>query len=152
MNRKQRRTEAKLGQRTVPSGTVTALFAKAIGCHQAGRIAEAEALYAQILAIDPNNAETYSNLGMILKDRGELPEATACYRKTLALKPDHAPRTTISEPSSRTKAIWPRASNATAGRWPAILISLRRTIISATRCGIRAGWTKPSCPTGGRSS
>jgi len=91
MNRKQRRTEAKLGQRTVPSGTVTALFAKAIGCHQAGRIAEAEALYAQILAIDPNNAETYSNLGMILKDRGELPEATACYRKTLALKPDHAP-------------------------------------------------------------
>jgi protein O-GlcNAc transferase len=91
MNRKQRRTEAKLGQRTVSPGTATALFAKAIGCHQAGRIAEAEALYRQILAIDPNNAETYSNLGMILRSRGEFPEAIACYRKTLALRPQHAP-------------------------------------------------------------
>jgi protein O-GlcNAc transferase len=91
MNRKQRRTEAKLGQRTVPLPTVTALFAKAIGCHQSGRIAEAEALYLQILANDPDNVETHSNLGMIFRDRGAFPEAIACYRKTLALRPQHAP-------------------------------------------------------------
>lgn len=58
--------------------------------HTAGRLAEAEALYQQILQVDPQYAEAHFNLGNVLKNSGKLEEAVASYQKTLVLKPDDA--------------------------------------------------------------
>src|ERR1700742_1795115 len=45
--------------------TVQQAFALAQQHHQAGRLAEAEALYRQILAVKPNDAEAWHLLGII---------------------------------------------------------------------------------------
>ena len=55
-----------------------------------GKLDEAVASYQQALQRKPDLAETYSNLGVALKDQGKLDEALACYRRALELKPDYA--------------------------------------------------------------
>jgi tetratricopeptide (TPR) repeat protein len=67
-----------------------ALLARAIGEHRAGRLAEAAAVYRQLLALRPDLAEVHSNLGVVLKSQGKLDEAAAHYRQALVLKPDFA--------------------------------------------------------------
>jgi predicted O-linked N-acetylglucosamine transferase (SPINDLY family) len=42
------------------------------------------------LALRPEYAEAYLNLGTALKDQGELAEAVVCYQKALALRPEYA--------------------------------------------------------------
>ena len=72
-----------------PSDTDAAsLYAQALQHHQAGRIAEAAALYARYLALQPNHAEAHNNFGMALHAQGKLDEAVATYRRAVALKPD----------------------------------------------------------------
>ncbi len=44
--------------------------------------------YRRALDLDPN-AETFNNLGNVLKDGGEVEEALGCYREALALQPDY---------------------------------------------------------------
>ena len=44
----------------------------------------------QSLAIKPDYAEAYSNMGIALKDQGKLEEAIEAYNKALAIKPDYA--------------------------------------------------------------
>ena len=39
--------------------------------HQAGRLAEAEACYRRVLAVQPDNADAYSNLGAALRCAGQ---------------------------------------------------------------------------------
>jgi protein O-GlcNAc transferase len=82
MNRRQRRVEAR--RNPDPSPT---LFAAATAHHQAGRLAEAENLYRQLIAADPAHAEAHCNLGVALKAQGKRSEAIACYQRALALKP-----------------------------------------------------------------
>ena len=53
-----------------------------------GRPAEAEAIYRQACAIQPDRFRTLSNLGMTLYDQGRMDEAADCYRQALRLKPD----------------------------------------------------------------
>ena len=69
---------------------VRALFAQAVGHHQAGRLDEAVACYRQVLLFEPDMAPAHSNLGTALCDLGLLEEAEASYRKALALRPDQA--------------------------------------------------------------
>lgn len=63
MNRKQRRAEKKLGRGATPG--VQNMLAEALRHHEAGRLNEAERLYRQILAVDPDHAESLHLLGMV---------------------------------------------------------------------------------------
>ncbi len=66
------------------SATVTSLFAQGLALHQAGRLAEAEKIYNQILAIRPDHFDSLHLLGVILYQRGD--HAEAVRRINLALK------------------------------------------------------------------
>jgi predicted TPR repeat methyltransferase len=61
----------------------------------AGRLAEAESICRQILAVHPQQAEALHSLGIIhyhlgnaLYERGQLEDAIGAYRQALALRPD----------------------------------------------------------------
>jgi len=60
-------------------------FATAVGLHQAGRLAEAGALYRQILAVDPNHVTAMNNLAMLVPDD----EAEVLLTKAVTLRPDY---------------------------------------------------------------
>ena len=55
-----------------------------------GKLDEANASYTKALAIKPDYAEAYNNMGNVLKDQGKLEEALDALNKALALKPDDA--------------------------------------------------------------
>ncbi len=54
---------------------------------RAGRLAEAADAYRKILALRPDIAEAYNNLGNVLLNQGKLAEAEAAYAQALSLKP-----------------------------------------------------------------
>ena len=66
---------------------VTALIALAQREHTAGRLAEAVEAYRKLLALRPNLAEAYNNLGNVLLSLGNLDEAAAQFERAVALKP-----------------------------------------------------------------
>jgi tetratricopeptide (TPR) repeat protein len=84
MNRKQRRAGANLGS------LATQLLTTAVRLNQAGQLVEAEARYRQAIAIKPDLAEAYSNLGIALAGQGKLDEAVTTYRRAIGIKPDYA--------------------------------------------------------------
>jgi protein O-GlcNAc transferase len=89
MNRKQRRAEEKLGRAapaSAPSAHALSLFAKAVAHHQAGRMAEAESLYRQVLAVEPDHAETHHYLGVLAWQIGRADIAEAMIGRAIALK------------------------------------------------------------------
>lgn len=49
--------------------------------------ARAEALYRRAIALDPEHAPAWHNLGTLLDGRGLLLDAIACYRRAMALEP-----------------------------------------------------------------
>jgi len=49
---------------------------------------QATACYRRALKLEPDDAETYKNLGFALESLGHWDEAMACYRRVLDLKPD----------------------------------------------------------------
>jgi tetratricopeptide (TPR) repeat protein len=63
---------------------------QAIAFHQAGRLAEAERLYRQVLAVRPDFGEVHVNLGAVLMFQGRLTEGEAASRRGIELKPDYA--------------------------------------------------------------
>jgi tetratricopeptide (TPR) repeat protein len=64
-----------------------ALVALAQREHAAGRLAEAAAAYHRILAVRPDIAEGYHNLGIVLMAQGKLDQAAAQFERAVALKP-----------------------------------------------------------------
>ncbi len=58
--------------------------------HRANRLAEAEAIYREILAADPQSADAWHFLGVIAGQTGRHEEAVAHLRQAVALKPEHA--------------------------------------------------------------
>lgn len=69
---------------------VSALFAQALACQQAGRIAKAISLYNQILTHRPDLSQCHNNLGAAFASLGKFAQAAAAYRQAIALKPDNA--------------------------------------------------------------
>jgi len=59
--------------------------------HQAGRIREAEGIYKQILAADPNNAHALHLLGVLASQVGQGEQALEFIRRAIALNPTAAP-------------------------------------------------------------
>jgi tetratricopeptide (TPR) repeat protein len=55
--------------------------------HSARRLAEAAAAYRRIVALRPDVAEVYNNLGNVFKDQGLLDEAAAAYERAVAINP-----------------------------------------------------------------
>ncbi|MDC0121723.1 tetratricopeptide repeat protein, partial [Amylibacter sp.] len=55
-----------------------------------GKLKEAIVAYNKALAIKPDYAEAYNNMGVNLQDQGKLDEAITSYKKALSLKPDYA--------------------------------------------------------------
>jgi tetratricopeptide (TPR) repeat protein len=58
---------------------------------RAGRFAEAISFYQQAIAVRPDAADTYYNLGTALQALGQFPEAAAAYGRAIDLNPKHAP-------------------------------------------------------------
>ncbi len=69
---------------TPPSPPLQATIREALERHQAGRLAEAEQLYRDALAIDPGNADCLHLLGMIAFQSGNHREAVALIRCAIA--------------------------------------------------------------------
>jgi tetratricopeptide (TPR) repeat protein len=89
MNRKQRRAEQKLGAGAAPRAPagVAALFAAATAHHGAGRVAEAERLYRQVLAADPRHADSLHLLGVIAALAERYDAAIDMIGKAIAINP-----------------------------------------------------------------
>ena len=58
--------------------------------HQAGRLAEAERIYRQVLAQQPNHADALHLLGVLAVQAGRLDAAVELIRRAIRLKPDLA--------------------------------------------------------------
>jgi predicted O-linked N-acetylglucosamine transferase (SPINDLY family) len=74
----------------MPTATVQQTFALALQHHQAGRLADAEALYRQILAVQPVNADAVHNLGVVAQQSGRCNIAVELFGKAIALDPANA--------------------------------------------------------------
>ncbi|MGQ9370212.1 tetratricopeptide repeat protein [Azospirillum sp. ST 5-10] len=72
------------------SDTPEALLALAVKQHQAGRLAEAEALYRRVLARRPGHVGARANLGAALRAQGRVGAAVACLRNALMIDPGNA--------------------------------------------------------------
>jgi len=70
--------------------TVDEAIQLAIQHHQAGRLAEAENIFRQVLAQQPANAETHYYLGLLLSDMRQWVAAIASYRQAIRYRPDLA--------------------------------------------------------------
>jgi predicted O-linked N-acetylglucosamine transferase (SPINDLY family) len=62
----------------------------ALQYHQAGRLAEAEALYRQILAAQPGNADAWHHLGLLAHQVGRHDVATEWIERAIAISPGNA--------------------------------------------------------------
>src|SRR5205085_680111 len=58
--------------------------------HRAGRLAEAEAIYRQVLAVDPNHADALHLLGLIAQQAGRRELAVELISRAIALRGDQA--------------------------------------------------------------
>jgi tetratricopeptide (TPR) repeat protein len=66
------------------------MLKNALQHHQAGRLAEAEAIYRQILAVNACHPDSLHLLGMIEHQRGNQELAVATIRRAIAITPDEA--------------------------------------------------------------
>jgi tetratricopeptide (TPR) repeat protein len=71
----------------MPVIPVPTAFQLAVQHQKAGRLAEAEALYRQILAVEPRHAAAYSNLGEAYRVTNRLAEAVDVFQCALRLNP-----------------------------------------------------------------
>src|SRR5439155_23957803 len=58
--------------------------------HQAGRAAQAETLYRQVIQAVPDDPRAYNVLGLLEQERGQLPSAADLFRHAIALRGDIA--------------------------------------------------------------
>lgn len=74
-----------------PEKTMTEqLFATGIAHHQQGRIADASAVYRQVLKRNPDHSGALNNLGLLEADQRNFDEAERCFRRAMALEPRNA--------------------------------------------------------------
>jgi Flp pilus assembly protein TadD len=64
------------------------LLSLALAHQHAGRLQEAEQIYRQIIAAEPNHAGAWKLLGAAAHDQGKVDEAVACCERAVRLKPD----------------------------------------------------------------
>jgi len=75
---------------TQPTGnTAATLLDEAIALHRAGRLADAEKIYRQVLLIQPNHFDCLHMLGVISAQGGKYADAAEQIGAALRLNPDH---------------------------------------------------------------
>jgi len=67
------------------------LFAEAQAHHHAGRLAEAQALYAEIVGVEPGHGDALNLLGTVLAQRGNSEQAVYFIRRATQAAPERAP-------------------------------------------------------------
>ncbi|HUO23761.1 MAG TPA: sulfotransferase [Caulobacteraceae bacterium] len=67
-----------------------ALLASGAALARQGRLNQAEAVFRQLLAAEPDQADARYNLGVVLRDQGRMVEAEAAFRAALQVRPGHA--------------------------------------------------------------
>jgi len=70
--------------------TVKLLFESGLSHHQAGRLAEAERIYRQILAQKPDHVDALHLLGVVVGQSGRFDAAVELMQRAIRLKPDCA--------------------------------------------------------------
>jgi predicted O-linked N-acetylglucosamine transferase (SPINDLY family) len=85
MNRKQRRAAAKQ-----PHADLASAFSQALALHQAGRLAEAEKIYGQILKVHPKHFDSLHLVGVIYLQRGNHVESVRQIDLALKINPKAA--------------------------------------------------------------
>ena len=70
------------------SAELKAMRDSARAMHQAGKLVEAQALYAQFLAKVPDDDVIWSNLGVLLRATGRHAQALRAHRRAYAIKPN----------------------------------------------------------------
>jgi predicted TPR repeat methyltransferase len=96
MNRKQRRLATKQVKRDQPppspggaaTDTVAATLTEGLRRHQAGELAQAEALYRQVLAAQPDNPDAIHLLGTTAYQKGDYEQASSQIEQAMVLRPD----------------------------------------------------------------
>src|SRR5262249_14129121 len=132
MNRKQRRAmpsqRPSVDMQAGPALSVEAaagrLFGEAVRHQHQGKLNEAIRLYKQVLALTPNHAEAWNNLGCVYLAQGKLKKARAGFERALVLTPELfddcagvramlvAVNPAIGEGMKRAAAAWPRRLSA----------------------------------------
>ncbi len=92
MNRRQRRAEKISARKASRSAepAYTELLTEGLAHHRAGRAAEAEALYRQVLANDSNQPDAIHFLGVLASQRNAFDEARRLLGKAVRLRPGSA--------------------------------------------------------------
>src|SRR5690242_5898374 len=72
------------------SPSVEALLGQAVAHYRAGRVAEAERLYRQVLSANPGMARAQAGLGLVLYMQGRAQEAIAAFRQAVASEPGNS--------------------------------------------------------------
>src|SRR5688572_25807869 len=90
MNRRDRRVAGKTARSAGPgspefAAEIAALFARAVRHHQAGELRDAERLYRDILARDPDHIKSLNFLGLVAHQHGRNDAALELLGKALAL-------------------------------------------------------------------
>jgi predicted O-linked N-acetylglucosamine transferase (SPINDLY family) len=71
----------------MPERTPSEVFNLALGLHKSGQLAEAERLYRQILAQNPNQPQVLHMLGVLAHQAGQNAAAEGLIRRAIALQP-----------------------------------------------------------------
>jgi len=74
----------------VSSVLTSAAFARAQALHQAGRLAEAQGLYEQVLQADPRHADALHLLGYLWFQKGDIARALGLIGRAVELQPKNA--------------------------------------------------------------
>ncbi len=77
----------------LPTGSLhslTAMMSVAAGHHEAGRLAEAEAIYRQVLALEPDHAEALHSLGILATQVGQPSVAAELFHRSVLINPQQA--------------------------------------------------------------
>jgi len=85
-----KRDEALAADKRAETASIPKALKEAIAHHQAGRLPQAEALYQQILQVDPNHPDALHFLGVIALQMKKNEVAVELISKALAVKPDLA--------------------------------------------------------------
>src|SRR4051794_11927710 len=73
----------------MPETSPDLAFQTALQHHRMGRLAEAEAIYRQILSLNPDHADALHFLGVIALQAGRWEPAIDLFRRSIAVKPSH---------------------------------------------------------------
>jgi len=76
--------------RVLPQRNPEALCIAAACYNALGQADSAEESYRRVIALRPDHAFAYNNLGLLLKERNRWAEAEACYRRAIARRADYA--------------------------------------------------------------